>query len=170
MLNVEALKEVFIALGGKVANWTAKTNDEAISQVASVTSGAVLPKVTSSNNGQVLTVDGGKWKAKEPSGGGVTVFHIWEDDGAWTTDATFAEIAQLVKEEKPIQAIIGGGSMRPIPLVNYTMVNNNVNLLQFCLVIGGVIETTGVITTTKVDFSADSLSVSEIYMTATIVS
>ena len=36
-----------------------------IAIVAASATAAELPKVTSSNNGQVLTVDGGKWKAKD---------------------------------------------------------------------------------------------------------
>lgn len=71
MTNVEALKALYVALGGSSNSFTATTIAEAIAQVA-VVAGTVataattqeLPKVTSSNNGQVLTVDGGKWKAK----------------------------------------------------------------------------------------------------------
>lgn len=65
--NVEALKEVYVALGGNANNFTATTNNEAIHLISTVIAAAIapeLPKVTSSNNGQVLTVDGGKWKAK----------------------------------------------------------------------------------------------------------
>lgn len=67
MTNVEALKELYVALGGNEADFTATTNPEAIHLIATVAATAIapeLPKVTSSNNGQVLTVDGGKWKAK----------------------------------------------------------------------------------------------------------
>lgn len=67
MTNVEALKEVYMALGGNADSFNATTNPEAIHLIATVIPAAVaaeLPKVTSSNNGQVLTVDGGKWKAK----------------------------------------------------------------------------------------------------------
>lgn len=40
-----------------------------------------VPKVTSSANGKVLTVVGGKWKAEEPSGGGgATVVDVTYDD------------------------------------------------------------------------------------------
>lgn len=71
MTNVEALKALYTALGGTAGDFVATTTAEAIAQVATV-AGTVataattpeLPKVTSSNNGQVLTVDGGKWKAK----------------------------------------------------------------------------------------------------------
>lgn len=71
MTNVEALKALYTALGGTASEFTATTTAEAIAQVATV-AGTVataaktkeLPTVTSSNNGQVLTVDGGKWKAK----------------------------------------------------------------------------------------------------------
>lgn len=65
--NVEALKEVYVALGGNAADFTATTNNEAIHLISTVVASAIaaeLPKVTSSDNGKVLTVDGGKWKAK----------------------------------------------------------------------------------------------------------
>ena len=68
MTNVEALKALYVAFGGNsntVANMT--TSADVINALASIVPTAIapeLPKVTSSNNGQVLTVDGGKWKAK----------------------------------------------------------------------------------------------------------
>jgi hypothetical protein len=173
MTNVEALKEVYVALGGTAEDFTAETNDEGIALVAQVAQSAVapeLPKVNSSNNGQVLTVDGGKWKAKEPSGGDITFFHIWQDEETWTSDKTFEEIAGLVAEEKPIQGLIEGGSTRPIPLTNYTIQNSAINLLQFCLVTGADFEGQGIIQVTRVDWTANSLSLTEIYMTATISS
>lgn len=67
MTNVEALKEVYVALGGNASSFNAQTNPEAIHLISTVIAAAIapeLPKVTGSNNGQVLTVDGGKWKAK----------------------------------------------------------------------------------------------------------
>ena len=68
MTNVEALKEVYVALGGNANSFNATTNAEAIHLVSTVIAAAIapeLPKVTSSNNGQVLMVDSGKWKAKD---------------------------------------------------------------------------------------------------------
>ena len=67
MTNVEALKEVYVALGGNASSFNAQTNPEALHLISTVIAAAIapeLPKVTGSNNGQVLTVDGGKWKAK----------------------------------------------------------------------------------------------------------
>ena len=75
--TVDALKALYVALGGTaadVANVTLIPDMiNAIATVAGTVATAAttaeLPKVTSSNNGQVLTVDGGKWKAKAlPSG------------------------------------------------------------------------------------------------------
>ena len=73
MTNAQALKAVLTALGGNPATLPAEaTNADIIAAIATaaatVTEAATteeLPKVTSSNNGQVLTVDGGKWKAKD---------------------------------------------------------------------------------------------------------
>jgi len=68
MTNVEALKEIYVALGGNANSFNAQTNPEAIHLISTVIAAAIapeLPKVTSSNNGQVLTVDAGKWKAKD---------------------------------------------------------------------------------------------------------
>ena len=68
MTNVEALKEIYVALGGNANSFNAQTNPEAIHLISTVIAAAIapeLPKVTGSNNGQVLTVDGGKWKAKD---------------------------------------------------------------------------------------------------------
>ena len=71
MTNVEALKEVYVALGGNAEDFNATTNDEAIHLISTVIASAIsaeLPKVTSSDNGKVLTVVGGKWnKAVLPS-------------------------------------------------------------------------------------------------------
>lgn len=65
MTNVEALKEVYVALGGNASDFTATTNDEAIHLISTVVASgiaSVLPKVSAANNGQVLTVVSGKWE------------------------------------------------------------------------------------------------------------
>lgn len=70
--TVDALKALYVALGGTaadVANVTLIPDMiNAIATVAGTVATAAttaeLPKVTASNNGQVLTVDSGKWKAK----------------------------------------------------------------------------------------------------------
>ena len=71
MTNVEALKEVYVALGGNAEDFTATTNDEAIHLISTVIASAIsaeLPTVTTSDNGKVLTVVAGKWdKADLPS-------------------------------------------------------------------------------------------------------
>ena len=64
MTNVEALKKVYVALGGDADDFTATTNPEAIDLVASVISTAVapeLPAVTSEDNGDILKVVNGAW-------------------------------------------------------------------------------------------------------------
>ena len=67
--TVKALKAIYVALGGNasdVANITLIPDMlNKIAIVAATATAAELPKVTSSNNGQVLTVDSGKWKAKD---------------------------------------------------------------------------------------------------------
>ena len=65
MTNLEALKALYVALGGNAASFTAETNAEGIYLISQVASEAVapeLPSVSGSNNGQVLTVVSGKWK------------------------------------------------------------------------------------------------------------
>lgn len=64
MTNVEALKKVYVALGGDADDFTATTNPEAIDLIASVISTAVapeLPAVTSEDNGDILKVVDGAW-------------------------------------------------------------------------------------------------------------
>lgn len=67
--TVKALKAIYVALGGNandVANITLIPDMlNKIAIVAATATAAELPRVTSTNNGQVLTVDGGKWKAKD---------------------------------------------------------------------------------------------------------
>ena len=66
MTNVEALKEVYVALGGNADDFNAITNDQAIHLIATVVAAAIapeLPEVKAANNGQVLTVVSGKWAA-----------------------------------------------------------------------------------------------------------
>lgn len=68
MLNLEALKEVYVALGGDADDFTATTNAEGIALIATVASaGSGLPDVTAADNGSVLTVVNGAWaKAAAP--------------------------------------------------------------------------------------------------------
>lgn len=68
MLNLEALEEVYVALGGDSKDFTATTNAEGIhliSTVASSGGGSGLPSVTSADNGDVLTVVEGAWAKAE---------------------------------------------------------------------------------------------------------
>lgn len=69
MLNLEALKEVYVALGGDEENFTATTNAEGIALIATVVSaGSALPEVTAADNGKVLMVVDGAWaKAAAPT-------------------------------------------------------------------------------------------------------
>lgn len=64
MTNVEALKTLYVALGGSADDFTATTNADAIALIATVVSTATaaeLPTVTSADNGKVLKVVDGAW-------------------------------------------------------------------------------------------------------------
>ena len=64
MTTVEALKDLYVALGGDVDDFNATTNPEAVELVASVVATAIaaeLPEVTATDNGKVLKVVNGKW-------------------------------------------------------------------------------------------------------------
>ena len=72
MTNLEALKAIYTALGGAATIPADATNADVLELIATAAAAVKeaatteeLPKVTASNNGQVLTVDGGKWKAKD---------------------------------------------------------------------------------------------------------
>lgn len=70
MLNIDALKNVYVALGGDADDFTATTNDEAINLVATVIPSAlasVLPEVTAANNGDMLKVVDGEWAKFTPA-------------------------------------------------------------------------------------------------------
>lgn len=69
MLNIDALKNVYVALGGDADDFTATTNDEAINLVATVIPtalGGVLPAVTAADNGDILKVVDGEWAKFTP--------------------------------------------------------------------------------------------------------
>lgn len=64
MENVNALKALYVALGGSAADVAALTlNAEVINAIATLvgTTGGMLPAVTATNNGKVLKVADGKW-------------------------------------------------------------------------------------------------------------
>lgn len=65
--TVEALRAVYVALGGDSADVAdIVTTPEMLTKIATlISSGATaeLPAVTTVNNGEVLTVVGGEWKA-----------------------------------------------------------------------------------------------------------
>lgn len=75
--TVEALKALYVALGGKATDYYAgiaggaKVGEyslipDMIEAIAIIAGSAIeLPTVTTSNNGQVLTVSSGKWAAAD---------------------------------------------------------------------------------------------------------
>ena len=67
MGNVEALKALYVALGGDpadVENLTLNSEViEALATVAAVVAAGTLPEVTDADDGKVLTVQNGKWEA-----------------------------------------------------------------------------------------------------------
>lgn len=64
MTNVEALKTLYVAMGGQASDVAdLNTSADIIAKMASVATPAELPAVTSADNGKVLTVSGGKWVA-----------------------------------------------------------------------------------------------------------
>lgn len=73
MTTVEALKELFTALGGSEEDVKAiTTNPEMVHALAGIAGSAIeLPKVTAADAGDILAVDeSGKWaKAAAPTGG-----------------------------------------------------------------------------------------------------
>ena len=76
---VEALQDLYVALGGKKADVSGlNLNPDVIEQIAAlVNEGALneLPAVTIDDAGDVLTVNAsGEWEAAAPSGGGLTLY------------------------------------------------------------------------------------------------
>lgn len=71
--TVPALKAIYVALGGNADTVAGMTKIPEVLGAIATQAGTVataattqeLPKVTASNNGQVLTVDAGKWVAKD---------------------------------------------------------------------------------------------------------
>lgn len=67
MGNVEALKALYIALGGAAEDVeNLMLNAEvinALANVAAVVAAGILPEVTDADDGKVLTVVDGKWQA-----------------------------------------------------------------------------------------------------------
>ena len=60
MTNVEALKGLYVAMGGDADDFTAQTNPEAIDLLKTVLPQG-LPEVSSTNNGKILKVVDGEW-------------------------------------------------------------------------------------------------------------
>lgn len=88
---VEALQDLYVALGGKKADVSGlKLNPDVIEQIAAlVNEGALneLPVVTIADAGDVLTVDEtGKWGVAAPSGGGKELKTITFDVFSTTED------------------------------------------------------------------------------------
>lgn len=68
--NIDALKALYVALGGTANEFTAQSIPDAITQIATVAAAVTtaanakeLPTVKAANNGQVLTVVSGAWAA-----------------------------------------------------------------------------------------------------------
>ena len=60
MTNIEALKGLYVAMGGDADNFTAQTNPEALELLKTVLP-VGLPKVSAADNGRILKVVNGDW-------------------------------------------------------------------------------------------------------------
>lgn len=92
MSNLSELKTLLSGIGGTPL--ASDTNDETIGKIASLAPEKMLPTVSTSDSGKVLTVNSsGEW---EPSsgggGGGVLVVNGTIDGNTMTLNKTYAEI------------------------------------------------------------------------------
>ena len=139
----EALKELYVALGGSaddVANMS--TNPELIAKIATI-AGSGLPAVSATDNGDVLTVVDGAWGKAEPSGGDFVVISGTTSGGPGNTFT----LTLTGKKISDINALIDAGKIVVISTEtqNYylsrvsesiawfgsTYVNNNNQSLQY---------------------------------------
>lgn len=115
--NVEALQALYVELGGSLTDTYATIADgvpvsdydtipdmiEAVSNVAGGSGGgASLPKVTTSDNGDVLTVVKGKWAKAEPQTGEPLFVNFTASGGTYSCDKTLAEIEEAWATSKNI--------------------------------------------------------------------
>ena len=67
MGNVEALKALYVAMGGSIEDVENLTLNaeviQALATVAATVAAGILPEVTDADDGKVLTVVDGKWTA-----------------------------------------------------------------------------------------------------------
>lgn len=104
MLLVDALKEVYKALGGSaddVANMS--QNADVIAAIATK-AGSGLPAVSATDNGDVLTVVEGAWAKAEPSGGGAVVI-----EGTVSAEVTGFSFTMIGKTIGDLSALISAG-------------------------------------------------------------
>lgn len=109
--TVKELKAYYVERGGSaatVANITTIPDMiAAITQLEHTSPAVELPKVTSTDNGDVLTVVSGKWAKAEPSGGGgsflVTI--TWDETSSeYVSDKTYAEITGAFESGQAVVA------------------------------------------------------------------
>lgn len=115
MDNVNALKAVYVALGGSEADIAGITsNPDMIKALAALINDngiSTLPDPSEANDGDVLTVADGEWKAQAPSGGGgAGTFEVTfsVDNDTWSADKTFAELKAAINGGHNIRGLMAG--------------------------------------------------------------
>jgi hypothetical protein len=135
MENLDALNMVVTALGG---TGDGKSNADAIAKIAGKVPDATLPSTAGASEGDVLTVDGGKWKAKAPQGGGgggVFSLTFTKESDTYTADKTFAEIQAAIEAGEVINAVaVDSGSIVGTPRLDFWDFTEGSELLAFSFI------------------------------------
>lgn len=100
--NIEALRGLYVALGGDVADVADITTlPEMLMQISTVAAAAAseLPPVEAADNGDVLTVVNGKWAKAAPAGGD-NLFVITRTGNSF--DKTASEVKAALESGKTI--------------------------------------------------------------------
>lgn len=96
-LNVEGLKEIYVALGGSADDVAGiSTIPEMLTAIApyAQASAAELPAVTGADDGDVLTVVSGKWAKAAPAGGTVVQLQVDGTTASLPSGVTVTELKQ----------------------------------------------------------------------------
>ena len=110
--TVKELKAYYVERGGSAATVANITTIPdmivAITQLEHTSPAVELPKVTSTDNGDVLTVVEGKWAKAVPSGGGGGSFLVtitWDETSSeYVSDKTYAEITAAFESGQAVVA------------------------------------------------------------------